>query len=732
MIEIDKIRPYIDRIIYWISPHLSRMAVYCAICAVGYLGIAFAAIYAYKDGLPSFDKLEDVDPAQTTNIFSRDGVELKKFWVQRRDPIAFEQLPRAVIDALIVTEDQRFWRHWGVSVPDIIRVVFRNVYTSGTLKGHGASTLTQQLARNIFLTLDPTWTRKIQEQLTAVLLERTYTKREIITMYFNQMYFGNSAYGIQTAARRFFGKDVERLRVEEGALLVGLLKGPTPYSPIYHPARALDRRNNVVLYNMRGSGKITAAEYDSIARRPIVLKEVREETGEAPYFTEDIRKYLEYTYGLSVLYDGATVTTTLDSRLQEIAEDVVSQNLMERIKDRVAANWKRNPPGAAFFAKIKTHQDTLENLVLQGALVALDPHTGHVLAMVGGRNFEESKFNRATQAMRQPGSSFKPFIYMAAVDKGHTATWRLPDTAVSIKMYDGTYWQPENYDRKFLGWMTMREGLAGSRNVVTTQVLQAVGPQTVVDYAMKMGIDSQIQPVLSLGMGTSEVKLLELVSAYGTLANKGIRVTPVSILKIEDKNGNVLEENVQGRERVVLSEAAAAVTVNLMQSVLDMRAGENYAVLTGTGRIARTAFGFRRPAAGKTGTTQEYADAWFIGFTPQIVCGVWVGFDSKVSMGSRMSGAAVALPIWAEFMRRAHTVLGLPVEDFVLPEDIPRVEVCGDTYEVASIYCSRRYTEVFKPGTEPKRPCPVHTSTPQSLPTPSQPKKPKTKREYQF
>ena len=209
-------------------------------------------------------------------------------------------------------------------------------------------------------------------------------------------------------------------------------------------------------------------------------------------------------------------------------------------------------------------------------------------------------------------------------------------------------------------------------------------------------------------------------------------MTPMSILKIEDKNGNVLEENVQGRERVVLSEETAAVTVNLMQSILDMRAGENYAVLTGTGRSARTAYGFRRPAAGKTGTTQEYADAWFIGFTPQIVCGVWVGFDSKVSMGSRMSGAAVALPIWAEFMWRAHTMLQLPVEDFVLPEDIPKVEVCGETYEVASIYCSRRYTEVFKPGTEPKRPCHIHTSNPQSLPTPSQPKKPRTKREYQF
>ena len=743
-ISIPPWRPYLKRVARaipsWLQslktisippwrPYLKRVARYCAICVVMYPVIAAVVIYTHKEGLPSFEKLEDVDPAQTTHIFSQDRVELKKFWVQRRDPIAFDQLPQTAIDALIATEDRRFWQHWGVSIPDIIRVVFRNVYVSGTLKGHGASTVTQQLARNIFLTLDPTWKRKIQEQLTAVLLERTYTKRELITMYFNQVYFGNSAYGIQTATRRFFGKNTENLTLEESALLVGLLKGPTTYSPLYRPQRARDRRDNVVLYNMRQAGAITEADYRDALQRPIVLAQHPEEIGQAPYFTEYIRKYLERAYGVNVLYDGATVQTTLDSRLQRIAEEVVSRKVTGQLKDRVAANWKYNPPDKAFFDNIKTRRDTLANLVLQGALVALDPRTGHILAMVGGRDFEESKFNRATQALRQPGSSFKPFIYAAAIDEGYTPTWKLPDTAVSIKMSDGTYWQPENYDHKFLGWMTLREGLAGSRNVVTTKVLQKVGPKTAVQYAKKMGIDSRIFPVLSLGMGTSEVKLLELVSAYGTLSNKGIRVAPVAVLKIEDKNGNVLEENFQGRERAVLSEETAAVTVNLLRSVLDMRQGHNDAILNGTGRSARTVYGFRRPAAGKTGTTQNYADAWFIGFTPQLVCGVWVGFDSKVSMGSRMSGASVALPIWAEFMKRAHDILDLPVEDFALPPNIPQVEICGDTHQVASIYCAKRYLEVFKPGTEPKRPCPTHTPNPQTLPPTDQPK---TKREYQF
>lgn len=710
-----------------------RIILYCLICGVLFTGIAAVVIYHFKDGLPSFAKLEDVDPAQTTNIYSNDGVELKKFWVQRRDPIVFEQLPESTVDALIATEDQRFWRHWGVSVPDIIRVVFRNVWVEGSLKGHGASTVTQQLARNLFLTTDQTWRRKIQEQLTAVLLERTYTKREIITMYLNQVLFGNGAWGIQAAARRYFGKNVEELAVDESALLVGLLRGPYYYSPSKYPKRALDRRNNVVLRNMWQSGRITSEQYREAAERPILLKEHSEETGEAPYFTEYIRKYLERQYGLDVLYDGASVYTTLDSRLQQIAENVMTRNL-DRVKDAVDTNWRRHPPSEAFFENIKTHGDTLANLVLQGALVALDPHTGHVLAMVGGRNFEESKFNRAVQALRQPGSSFKPFIYASAIDQGghYTPTMRLPDTAVSIHMPDGSYWQPENYDRKFLGWMTMREGLAGSRNVVTTQLLQKVGPKTVVQYANRMGIESRIVPVLSLGMGTSEVRLIELVGAYGTLANKGIHVDPMAVAKIVDKNGNVLEEHLQGREQAVLSEESAAIVVDMMRSVLDMRVGRNYALLNGTGMGVRMTYGFRRPAAGKTGTTQNYADAWFVGFTPQIVCGIWVGFDSKVSMGNRMTGAAVAMPAWAEFMKRAHVALGLPIEDFNMPATVPHVEVCAESYEVASIYCPRKYTEVFKPGTEPRTTCHLHTGHQMPSAGGKDAEKKQTKREYQF
>ena len=707
--------------------YILHIVLYCSISLLVWVGVTAGVVWYFRDGLPSFAQLERVDPVRTTTVYSTDGVVLKRFWEQRRDPISYDEMPRTAVDALVATEDQHFWRHWGVSLPDIFRAVLRNIWREGSLKGHGASTITQQLARNLFLDQEQTWTRKIKEQLTAVLLERTYTKREIIEMYFNKVLFGNGAWGIQAAARRFFGKDARDLSLEESALLVGLLKGPYAYSPITHPERALERRNRVVLRSMRWMGKISRETYQSAVQQPIVLKESDEETGEAPYFTEYIRRYVERTHGLGVLYkDGASIYTTLDSRIQRIAEEQLQRQIdeMQRTVDR---NRRRNPPDSTFWAGMQTREDTLAATVVQGALVALDPYTGHILAMVGGRDFNKSKFNRAVQALRQPGSAFKPFIYTAAIDKKYPPTLRMPDTAVSIPMEDGSLWQPENYDRKFMGWMTMREGLAMSRNVVTTKLLQRVGPKTVVSYAKRMGITTPIRAVRSLGMGTSEVRMIDLVSAFGVFPNRGIRVEPMAVLRIVDKEGNILEERIQGNEHVVLSAETTAVMTSLLQSVMDMHKQTDQAVWNGTGRGARIIYGFRRPAAGKTGTTQNFADTWFVGFTPQIVAGVWIGFDSKVSLGKRKSGAVVALPVWAQFMKRVHETLDLPEEDFELPTTLAEVEVCEDTYKVASIYCPKRLTEVFVPGADPKKPCPRHTVVTQY---PSEKKQ--RKREYQF
>ena len=682
--------------------YIVRILLYCSISSLIYIGAAAGMVWKFKDGLPSFAELEQVAPARTTDIYSADGQILKRFWVENRIPIFYDQLPQAAIDALISVEDQNFWRHWGVSLPDIFRAVLRNIVKEGRLKGHGASTVTQQLARNLFLTLDVTWTRKIQEQLTAILLERTYTKREIIEIYFNKVLFGRGAHGIESAANRFFGKTAEEMTPDECALLVGLLRGPYFYSPVTHPDRAL-RRRNLVLAQMLRTRRISRSAYQSAVQRPIMLSELDEDIGEAPYFTEYIRQHLEDVYGYKVLYEeGVSVYTTLDSRVQEIAEEELQRQLrdIQRDTDR---KRRLSPPDSAFWTGVKTRADTFSVTVVQGALIALDPHTGHILAMVGGRDFNESKFNRAVQAPLQPGSAFKPFIYTAAIDNKYPPTMRFPDTAVSIRMEDGSLWQPENYDRKFLGWMTMRQGLYRSRNVVTTQLLQKIGPRTVVRYAKRMGITTPVRPVLSLGMGTSEVKLIDLVTAYGVFPNRGIHVEPVSILKVVDKEGNILEERVQGEENVALGVETAAVMTNMLQSVMD-----NYP--EGTGSSARRyPYRFQRPAAGKTGTTQNFADAWFVGFTPQVVSGVWIGFDRRISLGSRMSGAVVALPVWATFMKRIHQALSLPVEDFELPPTVGQIEVCGETYQVASKNCPVRLNEVFIPGAEPKEVCPKHS-----------------------
>jgi len=702
-----------------------RILIYCTVCTVLMAAVAAGVVWKFQDGLPSFADLENVDPARTTNIYSADGKILKKFWRQRRDPITYDELPQAAIDALISTEDQHFWRHWGVSIPDIFRVVVRNLWVEGSLKGHGASTITQQLARNIFLTLDQTWTRKVQEQLTAVLLERTYTKREIIEKYFNRMLFGRGAHGIEEAAQRFFGKRAKDMSIDESALLVGILRGPYYYSPVNHPTRAKERRD-LVLRRMYQAGKISGDEYRSARLRPIVLKPLEEATGEAPYFTEHVRQYIENTYGVKQLYkDGVAVHTTLDSRIQRIAEEVLEKQL-EEVQGMVDARRRRNPPDSTFWEGIDTRADTLAATVVQGALVAIDPNTGHILAMVGGRDFTESKFNRAIQALRQPGSSFKPFVYTAALDKGLKPTLRIPDTAVSIPMADGRPWRPENYDRKFLGWMTMRQGLYMSRNVVTTQVLQKIGPRTAVSYAKKLGIKTRLRPYLSLAMGTSEVTLIDMVAAYGTYPNKGIHVDPIAITRIVDHEGEVLEDRVSGKESVALSAETAAVAVNMLQSVMDEPKGTGY---HGARRVHR----FRRPAAGKTGTTQNFADTWFIGFTPQVVAGVWVGFDAKVSLGDRMSGAVVAVPVWARFMKRVHEALDLPVEEFELPPTVPQLEVCDQSYEIATIYCPGPFKEVFLPGSEPTKTCPKHASSSSTnQPTERRSKDRKKRKGFQF
>jgi len=465
-----------------------------------------------------------------------------------------------------------------------------------------------------------------------------------------------------------------------------LLKSPSRYSPILHPDLALHRRN-IVLKKMVDFGVISRELAEEAKDRPLKVRMASGKVGEAPYFVEYVRQYLMEKYGSDKVYKGGLrVYTTLNLTLQHLGERFLSEQL----------------------AKLQAESPYPDSIPVQGALVALETRTGHILAMVGGRDFKESQFNRAVQALRQPGSAFKPIIYAAAVDNGWRTIDTLLDVPITLPMPDGTVWRPENYDRTFLGPITLREAIKKSRNLATIRLLMDIQPQTVIPYARQMGITTPLRSVYSMALGTNEVTLLELTAAYCTFPNGGIWVEPTSVLRVEDREGRVLEEREHGEEREALGPETAAILVSLLESVMEPG---------GTGYGARRWYGFRRPAGGKTGTTGNFADAWFIGFTPQIACGVWVGYDQKLSLGPRKAGAAVALPVWARFMKAAHDTLGLPAVDFRMPPTLVRLDLCAETMKIANPYCPKVVHEVFKPGTEPTDTCDLHR--PGRRPTPS-------------
>lgn len=713
---------------------LKKALVYIPVsCALGLILAAVVVIY-FSRGLPSLEELERVQPKLATLVYSSDGHVLKEFAVESRIALPYEAIPQTMIDAVMSIEDRRFYTHWGVDLKRTLKAAYVDLIHWGRIQG--ASTLTQQLARNLFLTMEVTWRRKIKEALTAIRIERTYSKKEILEMYMNQVYFRRGAYGIQSAAQEYFGKNAEELSLEEYALLAAQLKGPG-YSPFLYPDRALQRRN-LVLKVMADCGKISRAEMQEAQTRPLGVRPKQEEIGEAPYFTEHIRRQLKADprYGTEAIYErGLSVYTTLNLKLQKIAEEVLQRKLAEfqapideriaRIEQAAATQARMDSLRRAMSSLSETEDlgqsvsdalsDSLAALadslrkthIVQGALLAIEPHTGRILAMVGGRDFRESEFNRVVQALRQPGSAFKPFVYTAAIDNGYRTTDIILDTAHSVPMPDGTLWRPENYDQKYLGPITLREGLKKSRNLVTIRLLLKIHPQQAVRYARKMGITTRIAPVYSLALGSCEATLLDLTSGFCVFPNGGVHVAPISILQIVDRDGRVSEERSQGAENEVLSAETAAIMTSMLQSVMEKG---------GTGYAARTWYGFKRPAGGKTGTTGNFADAWYIGFTPQIAAGVWIGFDEKISLGKRRSGAVVALPVWAQFMKAAHDSLHLPVEDFIIPSTVVQLDICAETHQIATDYCPRVLHELFNPGTEPAERCPLHRLTPEARP----------------
>jgi len=687
--------------------------------------IASAAFtYYIISGLPSLEQLENPKPQLASKVYTSDGELLGKFYIQNRIETRLDSLPPYVAKALISTEDRRFYHHWGVDLNRVFKAIIEDVFT---FSHQGASTITQQLAKNLYHlkvkneTFYQTIIRKMREWITAVQIEKTYTKNEILQLYFNVSYFGRSAYGIETAARVYFNERGKDLTLPQAALLIAMLKSPYYYSPYLHYKNAIDRRN-LVLHNMVVNGMLSEERYKKLKREPIELasENIRAEHSIAPYFMEYIRRKLvamSDKYGFDIYKDGLNIYTSLDSRMQKIANQVTAKHikqyqilfdhhwkwryhrsLLAGAIDKAIRNtneYKEAPnqeKRAIIYNKLKFNKSFVDSVkkveaTIQVGFVVINPKTGEIKAMVGGENQKFGRgLNHATEIRRQPGSAFKPFVYTVAIANGYFPAYTLLDQRFNYKG-----WSPENAGTKYGGYMTLRDALARSINVIAGRMTigNIAPPKQVVKFAHRMGIKSPLDPVPSIALGTSGVTPLEMTSAYGTLANNGIHVDPIAILKIEDHYG-ILIHKFTPQITEAISPQTASIVTSMMEDVI------NY----GTGMRVRNYFQY--PAAGKTGTTQKYSDAWFVGFTPQLSAGVWVGFDDyRVKFTNWYGqGAQAALPIWAMFMEQTYKKLDIPVEYFKLASGVDSVKFSkesmdlGDT-KLATQYCPITVTDII-------------------------------------
>jgi len=693
-------------------------------------GLEFGIISFLLQESPQVKILEGYQPSLITRIYAENGEVIADFFAEKRILTSLQNIPEYLKNAVIVTEDANFFHHWGLDFRGIIRAFKANILAGGTVQG--GSTITQQLARNLFLTRERTLNRKIREAILALQIEKKYSKEEILELYLNQIYLGGGAYGVAAASWNYFNKPLDQINLSEAAFLAGLPKAPALYSPFRHRERAINRRN-YVLNRMLKTEYITETENQEAQKYQMEFqKALPSAYHKAPYFVEYIRKYLEAKYGENLLYRGGLkVYTTLDTRLQEIAEQVLIEGLEDFDKNRPPieeSEWEEENDNL-------DEEDTpREILKLQGALVALDPHTGYIKAMVGGRDFKESVFNRAVQAYRQPGSAFKPFVYTTAIERG----WRVSDVIddsplvydlkenqiyelhderdlekfrefierekqdvdMNIelteeekeeqkKTIEEQYWAPENYEKDFSGPITLIKALERSRNIVTIKLLNQIGVENVISCAEKMlNTSGKLGPHYSLALGTSEINPLEMTCGYAVLANHGISTKPIAITAILDGNGKILEENLT-QEREVIKEETAYILTKMLERV----------ILRGTGWRARIG----RPAAGKTGTTNDYTEAWFAGYTPELTTVVYTGYDNRISLGEKQTGGRVAAPIWAKFMKAA--LENKPVSSFSKPEDIILVRIDSYTGLLAENYCQQKIEAPFIKGREPTQKC---------------------------
>jgi penicillin-binding protein 1A len=579
--------------------------------------------------------LEEYTPSVGTKVYADDDEFLTEFQAERRIFVPLQQIPPVLRNAVVAVEDARFYSHFGVDLKGIARAAYANFRRGRVVEG--GSTITQQLAKVLFLTPDRSFSRKVKEALLAFELEKRYSKDRLLELYLNQIYMGHGAYGVEAAARAYFGKSVQDLTLAEAALLAALPRSPGNYSPFEHPEVA-QRRRAIVLARMLEQGYTTETEAKRANRAALGLVTSERRRGSGQYFLEHLQQTLEAKYGSDVLYkSGLAVYTTLDPVLQRVAEQALRDGLDAVAARQTARAAKAKPPAHPVPAP-------------EGAVVVIEAQTGYVRALVGGADFARSEFNRALHARRQAGSAFKPFVYLAALESGRTPADVLDDSPVRY-VSAGKVWAPENYDGKFRGPVSMQEALEESINVPTIRLLEEVGVARVIEAARRAGIRGPLPHDLTLALGTGDTTLLELTSAYGTFANQGIRMEPIMVRYVTDAQGRLLEENIpEGREGIEPGVAQALTA--MLQGVVER----------GTAVTARV---LERPLAGKTGTTNDFSNAWFVGYTPSTVAGVWVGYDRPRSLGPEETGARAALPIWVAIMRQA--LRGQPVEEFAPP-----------------------------------------------------------------
>ena len=673
-------------------------------------------------GLPSLEELENPNPDLASLVYSEDGVLIHKFYLKNRTFIPLKSIPMSTRYALIATEDVNFYSHWGVDVRRLVLAMGENIL-KGRTRWQGASTITQQLAKNLYLTQERTVSRKVKEIITAIELEKTYTKDEILALYLNTVYFGSGAYGIQAAAQTYFGKSAWQLTLPESATLIATLKSPTAYNPAKFPSSALGRRN-LILSLMEKVNFITPAQAAKAKQSPLRLRYTpADHQGIAPYFTDYVRQTLKPSTSagnVNLFRDGLTIQTTLDSRMQNYAQQAAAAHLLElqaafdrswvwpeslknqmiMESDRFKGLKENGLTDQKALAQIKADKVWVGELLkaktrIQVALVAIDPANGHVKAWVGGNKFSPDEykyqFDHVWQAKRQPGSTFKPFVYTAAIDKGLPANFQVLDQPLTFTI-GNTVWSPRNSDGSSGGMTTLRSALTQSLNQVTVRLAyEQLSTPEIISYARRMGITSPLDSNLSLVLGTSVVSPLELAGAFSTFANNGIWQEPVSILKVEDKHSRLISEYIPNR-RFAIDPATNFVMVSMLKDVINR----------GTGASVRSRYAFNMEAAGKTGTTQSMRDAWFAGFTPQLVAVVWTGFDDERIKFTSMEygqGARAALPIWAGFMKRCYSdpTLKLQNRNFYIPETIIAVPMSAQTNTPSDMLNSDAYMEYFTP-----------------------------------